>query len=45
MNIKEYSIEELTMILEYLENTQLTDIGDMIDEVYTEINTKVNDEE
>ena len=45
MNIKEYSIEELTMILEYLENTQLTDIGDMIDEVYTEINIKVNDEE
>ena len=45
MNIKEYSIEELTMILEYLENTQLTDIGDMIDEVYTEINIKVNNEE
>ena len=40
-----YTIEELTMILEYLDNTKAETIGDAIDEVYGRINYLLNKED
>lgn len=45
MNINDYSIEELNIILDYIENSKLDSISDMVDELYTAIQIKSDDME
>ena len=43
IDLSEFSISELSVILEYLESTRLNTVEDMYDEVYTEINNQLNE--